>query len=250
MKATLNDLLSAKGVSEPLREAVKALIERLEAAESDAIEQARLNGMGASREAALMAKLEAAERERDNANAAAAGIALKAEKLEEERDALRAENETLAANLRGKHSTAGATYAHLIAERDALRAEVQTWKQQSESYWEKIAAMEKQEPVAWCATDETGTVIEALGMNQSRRFDTALYLAPGAQPAPSVPECPYPCGWRNLLEHAIKDGAYLARHINEDEPVTESARSVTMRMVLRLRDVLMALNNAAPEAKP
>ena len=41
------------------------MIERLEAAESDALEQARLNGMGASREAALMAKLEAAERERD-----------------------------------------------------------------------------------------------------------------------------------------------------------------------------------------
>ena len=33
--------------------------------ESDALEQARLNGMGAEREAALMAKLEAAERERD-----------------------------------------------------------------------------------------------------------------------------------------------------------------------------------------
>lgn len=45
----------------------------------------------------------------------------------------------------------------------------------------RIKVMEKQEPVAWCATDETGTVIEALGMNQSRRFDTALYLAPGAQ---------------------------------------------------------------------
>ena len=72
----------------------------------------------------------------------------------------------------------------------------------------------------------------------------------GAQPAPSVPECPYPCGWQNLLKHAIVDGSYLARSINEDEPVTENARTVTMRMVLRLRDVLMALNNAAPEAKP
>ena len=59
-------------------------------------------------------------------------------------------------------------------ERDALRA--------------KIEQMERQEPVAWCATDETGNVIEALGMNQSRRFDTALYLAPGAQSATSVPE--------------------------------------------------------------
>ena len=66
-------------------------------------------------------------------------------------------------------------------EIERLRAEVQTWKQQAESYWEKIAEMERQEPAAWCATDETGTVIEALGMNQSRRFDTALYLAPGAQ---------------------------------------------------------------------
>jgi len=70
------------------------------------------------------------------------------------------------------------------------------------------------------------------------------------QPAPSVPECPYPCGWRNLLKHAIEDGAYLARSINEDEPVTENARAVTMRTVMRLRNVLMAINNAAPEAKP
>lgn len=38
------------------------LIDRLEAAEADALEQARLNGMGSEREAALMAKLEAAER--------------------------------------------------------------------------------------------------------------------------------------------------------------------------------------------
>lgn len=42
--------------------AVQALIDRLEAAEADAMEQARLNGMGSEREAALMAKLEVAER--------------------------------------------------------------------------------------------------------------------------------------------------------------------------------------------
>jgi hypothetical protein len=45
--------------------AINELLDRLEAAEADALEQARLNGMGASREAALMAKLEAAEKERD-----------------------------------------------------------------------------------------------------------------------------------------------------------------------------------------
>ncbi len=104
------------------------LINRLEAAESDALEQARLNGMGSEREAALMAKLEAAEKERESWK----GLA-----------------------------------QQFGNELDTVRA--------------KVAEMEKQEPVAWCATDETGTVIEALGMNQSRRFDTALYLAPGAK---------------------------------------------------------------------
>jgi len=33
-------------------------------------------------------------------------------------------------------------------------------------------------PVAWAAVDETETVVEALGMNQSRRFDTALCFIP------------------------------------------------------------------------
>ena len=46
-------------------DAAVEMIDRLEAAEADALEQARLNGMGSEREAALMAKLEAAEKERD-----------------------------------------------------------------------------------------------------------------------------------------------------------------------------------------
>ena len=50
------------------------MIERLEAAESDALEQARMNGMGASREAALMAKLEAAEKEREELHILIAAI--------------------------------------------------------------------------------------------------------------------------------------------------------------------------------
>ena len=132
----------------------------------------------------------------------------------------------------------------------------------------KIEAMEKQEPVAaqqrfqrqqemmavWLPWQTTALrkgrparTVDALGLNVEYR---ELYLAPGAQPAPSVPECPYPCGWRNLLNYAIEDGAYLARSINEDEPVTENARAVTMRTVMRLRDVLMTINKAAPEAKP
>lgn len=45
--------------------AILELLARLESAESEVTEQARLNGVGAERELALMAKLEAAEKECD-----------------------------------------------------------------------------------------------------------------------------------------------------------------------------------------
>ena len=125
------------------------ILDRLEAAESEALEQARLNGMGAEREAALLAKLEAAEKERD---------------------ALRSKIET--AENDDAHQKALAASALRVAE---------GWERKCGELRAKIEAMERQEPVAWCATDETGTVIEALGMNHSRRFDTPLYLTPGAQ---------------------------------------------------------------------
>lgn len=43
--------------------AILELLDHLEAVESECLEQARLNGMGSEREAALMAKLEAAEKD-------------------------------------------------------------------------------------------------------------------------------------------------------------------------------------------
>lgn len=151
--------------------AITELLDRLEAAEADALEQSRLNGMGSEREAALMAKLEAAEKERDFAKTEIARLHDDIREL---------------------------TDVRVLDEEDRDRI------------------------VAWLQGTST-------------------------KPAQSVPECPYPCGWQNLLKHAIEDGAYLARSINEDEPVTENARSVTMRMVMRLRDVLIAINRAAPE---
>ena len=52
------------------------------------------------------------------------------------------------------------------------------------------------EPVAWAATSTDG-VVEALGMNQSRRFDTPLFAAPPAQEA-RVPLTSKEC--RDMLE--------------------------------------------------
>ena len=67
---------------------INELLDRLEEAESDALEQARLNGMGASREATLMAKLEAAEK------SDAESIAMY-RKARGERDAMRARIEAM-----------------------------------------------------------------------------------------------------------------------------------------------------------
>ena len=58
-------LSTEKGWIEDYKKQIVSLQNRLEASEHECTEQARLNGMGASREAALMAKLEAAEKERD-----------------------------------------------------------------------------------------------------------------------------------------------------------------------------------------
>lgn len=52
-------------------------------------------------------------------------------------------------------------------ERAIMRAVLAKWGQPAQTG----------EAVAWAATSEDGDV-EALGMNQSRRFDTPLYLAP------------------------------------------------------------------------
>ena len=50
-------------------------------------------------------------------------------------------------------------------------------------------------PVAWAATDETGEIVEALGMNRTRRFSDPLYLRPQAQalrlPEPMTDEAIY-----------------------------------------------------------
>ena len=110
-------------------------------------------------------------------------------------DNLRVENETLAANLRGKHSTAGATYAHLIAERDALRAAVQheaacveAAKAEIAALRAKIEAAEQQEPVAWAR--KLGLDVPSFGCVTDLKYRPSnipessyipLYLAPGAQ---------------------------------------------------------------------
>jgi len=81
---------------------ISELLDRLEAAESECLEQARLNGMGGEREAALMAKLEATEEDRSNflvemgrLCAQCDALRLRIKAAEKERDALRAKIEAM-----------------------------------------------------------------------------------------------------------------------------------------------------------
>ena len=111
------ELSTEKGWIEDYKKQIVSLQNRLEASEHECTEQARLNGMGASREAALLAKLEAAEK-------SDAESLTMYRKARDERDALRAA-------LQHEADCVEAAKAEL----KALRA--------------KITEMEQQEPVAW-----------------------------------------------------------------------------------------------------
>ena len=140
---------------------------------------------------------------------------------------LRVDNEALAANLRGKHSTTGATYTHLIAERDELRAqlaekdkrlrqeqayvsELAEEHTQLEARLAQLAAQQAAVPVGWTlAADQlpgSGKAILAFYLNshgKGRRI-RAEYIArwtvqaEGFDPDPDT-EC---------VEYSEQDDAY------------------------------------------
>ena len=96
MKATLNDLLNAKGVSEPLREAVKALINRLEAAEKAwKISDQTVYDLTEKVIPNIQERLEAAEKERDALRAALQHEADCVEAAKAEIEALRSKTEKM-----------------------------------------------------------------------------------------------------------------------------------------------------------
>lgn len=166
----INELRQSLGAVQS--EEVAELLDRLEAAESDGLEQARLNGMGASREAALMAKLEAAEKERV---------------IDEQR------------------------IADLMAELNRVGHEI-------ESLRTKIEAMEKQGPVAEIGEQYTllfvgSGSITGIVERHGIKVGDKLYLAPGAQSTPFIPEgwkpIPENCPTFDLVDLRLADGSVL-----------------------------------------
>lgn len=166
--------------------AVSELLDRLEEAESDAIEQARLNGMGSEREAALMAKLEAAERDRATFIMGIGNLCTKVEALREELS----KQQSL--------SQAAQQLAEVAQRRaDALRA--------------KIEQMEKQEPVG-TLHDDGRFVWRETAPHQSNYagWKMALYARPGAQNVPVEHDEPVRKSWARFSNelHRSPDAPY------------------------------------------
>ena len=191
---------------------VHALLDRLEAAESECLEQARLNGMGAEREAALLAKLEAAEKDIaikeevidslaavikrldaqcDAAEKSDAESIAMYRKARDERDALRAENAALVDDmnllrnnntaLRSKIEAAENDDAHQKALAASALRVAEGWERKCGELRAKIEAMERQEPVGKFIRHPSNGLWEqdGYGDNPDAR---PLYALPGAQP--------------------------------------------------------------------
>ncbi len=72
-----------------------------------------------------------------------------------------------------------------------------------------------------------------------------------AQPEPEPVACPFPCGWKNLFSIIIKDGAFLARSLVEDEVVTSHQRETVMRLIDYAKTMaLHGINTSPPKRKP
>lgn len=128
---------AAHKITTAIDAAVK-MIDRLEAVEKDAKEQARLNGMGGERELALMARVEAAERKVGMLERLLDAKRKDHAVIQEQNSILRAEIDNIKEvqfDLKVKAVAAGWSRKceHLEKERDALRAKIERMKGQEDN---------------------------------------------------------------------------------------------------------------------
>ena len=163
--------INAKYIAAANPAVVSELLDRLEAAESECLEQARLNGMGGEREAALMAKLEAAEK------SDAESIAMY-RKARDERDALRAkvaamEKERDALRTAVRHEADCVEAA--MAEIKSLRAEIEA---AIESAIEMIDRLEATQALAE-RYNKAAEIYAAERDHANQRYSSAVRLLTG-----------------------------------------------------------------------
>ncbi len=222
------------------------LLDRLEAAESEALEQARLNGIGAERELALMAKLEAAEKERD---------------------ALRTELNEIRYGVAVAHDTIKALRAKVEAmERQETPSEWFSWLPEGTTHIDKLdcyliphygfkayfKAFKYVDGVLYSyrtdSDNEYGQWIRAKPLYKEGRVPAVypLYAQPSPQPAPSIPE-----GWKLVPIEPTDEMVRIATA----EYVQACSRRLHPNIAWRqaFKSMLAAAPNErseSPEAKP
>ena len=110
------------------------------------------------------------------------------------------------------------------------------------------------EPVAWMYTDRFGTHFtdekDEWEIAEGIESVQPLYARPQASTA--VPECPFPCGWQNLLTLMMKDAAWVIRVLQAypDEPLPEHLpQTVFVNQDRALRVVRAMLAASQPEVR-
>lgn len=208
---------------------VRAILDRLEEAESECLEQARLNGMGSEREAALMAKLEAAEKDAALKEKVIDSLAAVVKRLDAQCDA--AERERDECNRRRLEAA------------DHFAAQTALMKKKYDDLRVRIEAMVRQEPVAWAR--KLGLDVPSFGCVTDLKYRPSnipessyipLYALPGAQtqPTPSIPE-----GWKLVpIEPTL---SMCIQGDNARENIDDGTRTPA---------IYRAMLAAAPEAKP
>ena len=225
----------------------------------------------------LLDRLEAAEKERDNANAAAVGVAREAERLQCENDALRAALrheadcvESAKAEidaLRAKIETAENDAAHQKALAASALRVAEGWERKCGELRAKVAEMGQQEPVGvlhvgsyygeelqdWefeanqCACDKLN---EAYVRNP---MSLPLYALPGAQtqPAPSVPTALL-VAVANLVAQMeiVSRVGFVDTPNDKDSCAAFCVAEGTWLELMSAVESLAASLAAAPEAKP
>lgn len=142
------------------------LLDRLDVAESEALEEARLNGMGSEREAALMAKLEAVEKERNDFAQQLVQSEIGKREISEAHDALQVE----VGKLKDLEVSRCVKINGYIVDNARLAEEVERLRT-------KIAEMEQQEP--YCTAIGPGSWTYQI--SSPARPGMALYSLPGAK---------------------------------------------------------------------
>ena len=125
------------------------------------------------------------------------------------------------------------------------------WADRARAAEAKLAELETQEPVLF--RDSHGCFVskgKGEQLIKSCEFVNPYYIRPA--PAINLAElvqCPYPCGWSNLLSLSMADAAFLARSLIEDELVTETHRRSVVLNNDRLITVLTAILRKIDEDK-